>query len=515
MGEAPEEVGWMSDEQRPSRRGVLKGAALLGLAGCASTTPEEPAAPDPHVPVPTGQKNYNVVVIMVDDQRWDALSLAGHPFLKTPHIDAIGREGAWCKNAFVTTSLCCPSRATMLCGQYAHAHGVLDNQTPFPADVPTWPALLQASGYRTAYVGKWHMGGADATPRPHWDHWLSFPGQGRYNHPGEPGREDEWAFNRNGESLVLSGYVTDLVTDQAVDYIGQQEPGQRFAMVVGHKACHAPFIPAKRHEDLFTDVDIPTPLPNTDEAYKGLPAWLRRVRRSVFGVEVLYNGRWASFDEWYLDYHRTLVSVDEGVGRILEALEQRGLTDETLVVYTSDNGFMVGERGVLDKRCAYEPSMRVPALFRLPGVIPQGTVCEELVINNDLASTVLDVAGLEPPATMQGRSLMPLLRGEDVPWRDAFLYEYFFERSFPQFPTVLALRTRTAKLISYHGIWERAELYDLVADPDERNNLIDKARASERKKRLWRRLHAQLRTYGARWIPQWGDRGADPADKQI
>lgn len=504
----------MSDEQRPSRRGVLKGAALLGLAGCSPPQPKAPEEPDPHVPVSNGKTTHNVVLILVDDQRWDALSLAGHPFLKTPNIDAIGQQGAWCKNAFVTTSLCSPSRATMLCGQYAHAHGVLDNQTPLPKHLPTWPALLRASGYRTSYIGKWHMGGADASPRAHWDHWVSFPGQGRYNHPGEPGREAEWAFNRNGEQLALRGYVTDLVTDQAVDYIQQQTPGQRFAMVVGHKASHAPFIPAKRHQELFTDVEIPAPLPNTDEAYAGLPAWLRRVRRSVFGVEVLYNGRWQSFDAWYLDYHRTLVAVDEGVGRILAALDAQGLTDETLVVFTSDNGFMVGERGVLDKRCAYEPSMRVPALYRLPGVIPEGTVCEEIVINNDVASTILDAAGLEAPATMQGASLLPLLRGDEVKWRDAFLYEYFFERAFPQFPTVLAVRTRSAKLISYHGVWERAEMYDLASDPLEQHNLIDKPRAAERKKRLWRRLHGQLRMHGGRWIPQWGGREEEPEEQE-
>ena len=418
----------MSDEQRPSRRGVLKGAALLGLAGCSPPQPKAPEEPDPHVPVSNGKTTHNVVLILVDDQRWDALSLAGHPFLKTPNIDAIGQQGRGARThssrhrfALQVARICCADNA--------HVHGVLDNQTPLPKH-PTWPALLRASGYRTSYIGKWHMGGADASPRAHWDHWVSFPGQGRYNHPGEPGREAEWAFNRNGEQLALRGYVTDLVTDQAVDYIQQQSPGQRFAMVVGHKASHAPFIPAKRHQELFTDVEIPAPLPNTDEAYAGLPAWLRRVRRSVFGVEVLYNGRWQSFDAWYLDYHRTLVAVDESVGRILAALDAQGLTDETLVVFTSDNGFMVGERGVLDKRCAYEPSMRVPALYRLR-CIPENRMRGD---RHQQRCSVdhLDAAGLEAPATMQGIASAGVA-GDEVKWRDAFLYEYFFDGPFHSF----------------------------------------------------------------------------------
>ncbi len=477
----------MSKPKGPSRRELMVGAGVLGMAGCRSEEPplegrEQPESPpDPHQVRKSGGKAHNLVVVLVDDQRHDAASIAGHPFLKTPHMDALAEQGVWCRNAFVTTSLCSPSRATMLCGQYAHSHGVLNNQSPLPEEIPTWPELVKKAGFRTAYVGKWHMGGASAEPRPHWDHWVSFPGQGRYVYPGQMGQPEEKVFNVNGQPTAVSGYVTDLVTERAVSWLKQQRKGAPFALVVGHKACHAPFTPAPRHAEAYRDERVPRPLPDTDTAYAGRPEWLRRMRESLVGVGVLYDGRWKSFVEWYLADHRTLLAVDESLGKILQTLDEQGLTDDTLVVFTSDNGFMVGERGVLDKRCAYDESIRVPWFARLPGVIPEGTRCDELVINLDLPSTLLDAAGLIPPHTMEGRSILPMLRGEGPRWRDAILYEYFFERAFPQCPTVLAVRTRTAKLVSYHGVWERAELFDLVSDPGETQNRIDDPEWAQKK----------------------------------
>ncbi len=501
----------MSD---PSRREVLLAAGALGLSACGSAegppTPAAPAPaeepeppPDPHVPRPHGGPSRNLVVILVDDQRADGLGLAGHPFLVTPRLDAMGREGAWCRNAFVTTSLCCPSRASLLTGLYAHSHGVLNNQTPLPRHLATWNGIVKRAGYTTAYVGKWHMGGRDATPRPDWDHWVSFPGQGRYHYPGKEGAPEDRQFNVNGTLEAVEGYVTDLVTDRAIDWLQTRKPGERFAMVVGHKACHAPFDPAPRHADAFAEVTAPEPLPDTEAAYAGRPHWLRRMRESLFGVERLYNGRWKTFDEWYRDYHRTLLAVDEGVGRILDALRELGLAEETLVVYTSDNGFMHGERGVLDKRCAYEESIRVPILAWGPGLVKPETRLDKLVLNVDIPSTLLDAAGLDPPESWHGRSFLPLLRGEEVDWRDAFLYEYFFERAFPQCPTVLAVRTEKAKLISYHGAWEDPEFFDLEADPGELTNLVRDASWVKRRKMLWKRLRGQLGRVGGRWQPSW------------
>jgi N-acetylglucosamine-6-sulfatase len=451
-----------------------------------------------------GGPTRNVIVILVDDQRADGLGLAGHPFLKTPNLDRMGKEGAWFREAFVTTSLCCPSRASMLTGLYAHAHGVVNNKAELRADVPTWNQLLQRAGVTTAYVGKWHMGGRDSSPRPGWDHWVSFPGQGRYFYPGEKGEPEEKQFNVNGQLTPVEGYVTDLVTDRAVDWIKGRKSGDRFAMVVAHKACHAPFEPAPRHVDAFPEAPAPPPLPDTDAAYAGRPYWLRRMRESIFGAEKLYNGRWDQFDDWYRDYHRTLLSVDEGVGRILRTLEEQGLAEETLVLYTSDNGFMTGERGVLDKRCAYEESIRVPVLGWAPGLIPPQTWPDEMVLNVDIAPTLLDAAGFTPPEGLHGASMLPLMRGESPRWREAFLYEYFFERAFPQCPTVLGLRTRDAKLISYHGVWEVPEVYDLDKDPAELNNLVKDESFAKRKAGLWKRLRGQIRATGGLWSPAWG-----------
>ncbi len=443
-------------------------------------------------------------MILVDDQRADGIGLAGHPFLQTPNMDRMGSEGAWFTDAFVTTSLCCPSRASMLTGLYAHAHGVVNNKAELRADVPTWNQLLQRAGVTTAYVGKWHMGGRNASPRPGWDHWVSFPGQGRYVYPGEKGEPEEKAFNVNGELTPVEGYVTDLVTDQAVSWLKTRKKGERFAMVVAHKACHAPFEPAPRHADAFADAPVPRPLPDTDEAYEGRPQWLRRMRESLFGAEKLYNGRWDSFEDWYRDYHRTLLSVDEGIGRILATLEEQGLDEETLVLYTSDNGFMTGERGVLDKRCFYEESIRVPLLAWAPGMIGPKTTSSDLVLNIDVAPTILDAAGFGPLETMHGESLMPLLQGRETKWRDAFLYEYFFERAFPQCPTVLGVRTKKAKLISYHGVWEAPELYDLEDDPGETRNVFKDEAFAKRKAGLWKRLRGQMKSTGGLWSPVWG-----------
>ncbi|MFT4621533.1 MAG: N-acetylglucosamine-6-sulfatase [Myxococcota bacterium] len=506
----------------PSRRDVLWTAGLTALAGCApgelppaSTPPPtpEPAPPPPPAPAvaPHGGSRRNVILIMVDDQRADGFGLGGHPFLQTPNLDRLGTEGAWFREAFVTTSLCCPSRASMLSGLYAHSHGVVNNKAELADAIPTWNKLLQQAGVKTAYVGKWHMGGPSSAPRPGWDHWVSFPGQGRYNYPGDKGSPEERQFNINGELVPVEGYVTDLVTDHAVDWLKSQAKGERFAMVIGHKACHAPFEPAPRHADAFADAPVPAPLPDTDAAYKGRPNWLRRMRESLFGAETLYNGRWKEFADWYRDYHRTLLSVDESVGRLLATLEETGLAGETLILYTSDNGFMTGERGVLDKRCFYEESIRVPLLAWAPGLVSPGARPEGMALNIDLAPTILDVAGFGALESMHGASLMPLLGDGDPEWRDVFLYEYFFERAFPQCPTVLGVRTREAKLISYHGVWEVPEFYDLQADPGETSNLLRDPAFAKRRSALWKRLRGQLKRYGGLWSPAWGAGMVDAA----
>jgi N-acetylglucosamine-6-sulfatase len=480
----------------PSRReflaaGVFAAATSPLLRSPALAGPQEAATRK-------RDERYNVIFIMTDDQRWDAMSCMGHPFLETPNMDRLARDGALCENAFVTTSLCSPSRASILSGLYAHQHGVLDNATLLPPGTPTYPRLLQAAGYETAYIGKWHMGGSRDDPRPGWDHWVSFRGQGSYFDP---------TFNINGERKASKGYTTDLITDYAVEWLSARGD-QPFCLAIGHKATHALFRPAPRHADKYADVAIPQPMPNTDENYKGLPAWVRAQRNSWHGVDNMYHGA-LSWDKFYRDYHRTLLAVDEGLGRILDTLEQKGLLDSTLVIFFSDNGFLHGEKGLIDKRCMYEPSIRVPLLVHCPGLIKRGTRISEMILNIDLPALFLDAAGLEPPQSMQGTSPLALLRGEKVPWRKSWLYEYFFERSFPQTPTVFGVRTDDFKYMEYYGIWDKNELYHLTKDPDENNNLIDDPAYEEKRKELRTELAALRKRYGARANPSWREVPAD------
>lgn len=464
------------------RRRFLGAAAAAGLA--ASLPAARRARP---------RRRRNLVFVMTDDQRWDSLGCMGHPFLKTPNLDRLAREGAHCVNTFVTTSLCSPSRASILSGQYAHQHGVLDNRTLLPEGTPTYPALLKQAGYRTAFVGKWHMGGSTDEPRPFWDHWASFRGQGRYFDP---------VMNVNGVREKTKGYITDTITEHAVRWVKEQAGNGPFCLAVGHKATHARFRPPPRHADLFEDVEVPDPMEDTDVAYRNAPAWVRAQRDSWHGVDGMYNNT-MSWEDFYRDYHRCLVSVDEGMGGILEALEDAGILDETLVVFTSDNGFLHGEHGLIDKRCMYEESIRIPLLVRGPEVAAPGVRIEEMILNIDFPSFLLDAAGIEAPASMQGRSFLPLLQGRKVSWRTSWLYEYFFERSFPQTPTVLGVRTPRWKLMTFHGIWDRNELYDLQEDPGERRNLIRSAEAREKRRELRAELMRLLETYGCRWNPAW------------
>jgi N-acetylglucosamine-6-sulfatase len=314
-------------------------------------------------------------------------------------------------------------------------------------------------------------------------------------------------IDADGTFTPLDGYITDLLTDMAVDWLRSRTSTAPFCLVVGHKACHAPFEPAPRHAEAFADAEVPEPLPDTDEAYEGIPEWLRRQRESLFGVDRPYN-QWPDFRSWYLDYHRTLLAVDEGVGRLLATLEDLGQLDDTLVIYLSDNGFMHGEKGTLDKRCFYEPSIRIPWLVRAGG--PSVGALEPMVLNLDVAPTILDALGLLPAPTMQGASVLPMVLGDPVrSWRDDFLYEYFFEPSFPSTPTVIGVRTATHKLIRYHGVWSADEVYDLVADPAERDNLVRSE--PQRRKGLSRRLDRLTKEHGLLEQPLWGEAQRDPA----
>jgi N-acetylglucosamine-6-sulfatase len=427
-------------------------------------------------------KPRNVVFILSDDHRYDYMGF--HPespdFLKTPSMDRMAAEGAHLANAFVSTSLCSPSRASIFTGQYPFRHGVVDNQNTMPEGTPLLSEALQQAGYQTAYFGKWHIGHDSDDPQPGFDHWVSFRGQGVYHDP---------MLNIDGERRQVKGYVTDLLTDFAVQWMESgRDPDAPFFLFLSHKAVHAEFEPAERHRGMYADVQVPYPdsMKNTDQNYLGKPNWVKEQRYSWHGVEHMYHGRLdhpRSLDELVKRYAESLMAVDDSVGRVLDYLEAKGLAEDTLVIYMGDNGFMLGEHGLIDKRQAYEASMRVPMVAWAPGYIEAGGTVTENVMNIDITPTLLELAGGTMPGdhVIDGDSFLGLLSGEGVPsWRNEFVYQYFWEHAFPQTPTTYAIREQRYKYILYPGVWDREELYDLELDPDERHNLIDVPSEQER-----------------------------------
>ena len=410
----------------------------------------------------SGKARRNIVFILTDDQRYDALGLL-NPFFETPALDSLARKGVLFEQAFVTCSLCSPSRASILSGQYAHVHGVLDNRTPLPPETPTFPQVLQKAGYRTGFIGKWHMGGESDAPRPGFDRWVSFRGQGVYNDP---------TFNVDGEQVARQGYITDLITNYAEAFLREPKKSP-FFLYISHKAVHAEFCPPERHNGSYAGRTYPRPasMANTEENYSGRPAWVRAQRDSWHGVDGMYNKE-TDFDAFVRSYAETLRGVDDSVARIVAVLQELGLLESTLIIFTSDNGFQFGEHGLIDKRTMYEASMRVPLIVHCPELVQGGQRRREMILNIDFAPTILEAADVPVPDTIQGGSFYGLMDGSRKDWRDAWLYEYFWERSFPQTPTVLGVRTDRHKFMQYHGIWDRYELYDLQRDPEEMHNLL-------------------------------------------
>ena len=441
--------------------------SALVVAGLASLL----AQPDPSTP-----RRPNVLVILTDDQRWDALGVvqqeqgpdALFPWLETPHLDRLAREGARFRNAFVTTSLCSPSRASILSGRYARRHRVLNNFTEYPADLPSYPRRLQAAGYETAYVGKWHMGEDNDAQRAGFDHWMSHRGQGNYF---------DNTFNVDGTRTTIPGYYTTIVTDHATRWIARPHD-KPWLLVLGHKAPHGgPIQPEPRFARALDASPVRTPV--SYEAYRasqGKPAWLEESLPTWHGARgPLYDLKeHGAFVRAYLG---TLLSVDDSVGRLYDALRTSGQLDDTVIVFTSDNGFVLGEHGRVDKRTMYEPSIRVPLVVRYPRRVRAGTLIDHLVLSHDIAPSLVELGRAEPLSDITGRSLVPLLDGRDVTWRDAFLYEYNFEPQFPFTPNVRGVRTDRWKYIRYpHGDGSpdrfTAELYDLQTDPHELRNLV-------------------------------------------
>jgi arylsulfatase A-like enzyme len=440
----------------------------------------------------------NVVFIMTDDQRQDAMSAYGNEILKTPNMDRIGAGGVRFTEAFVTNSLCAPSRASILTGLYSHAHGVITNgggpefynQPGLRADQLTFVHLLRQAGYHTALVGKWHLRSAPSG----FDEWVIFPDQGMYHDP---------AMIANGVALTLRGHADDVVGDQALAFLAHRPKEKPFCLLYQFKSPHRSWMPAERFARAFDDVMIQ--LPRTfEDRLAGRPEALRRAEMAIAdmpdfrdrGVSPslpLEERKRRNLEHLVKNYYRVLLSVDENVGRMLDALDRDGVADDTIIVYTSDNGFFLGEHGLFDKRLMYEPSIRVPLLVRYPARIAAGRVDRShLVLNVDVAPTLLELAGIPVPVWMQGRSLVPLLEGKDSPWRDAFLYEYYEYPAEHCARKNRGIRTDRWKLIHFWEQPEEWELYDLRADPDETNNLAGKREHAATLTRLRTRL-AELR----------------------
>jgi len=422
-----------------SRRKFLRWVASVGtgialvstLGGCNGTN--------------GGSRNElpNILIVLVDDLAVDVMGESSRfPFFDTPNVDRLIDEGVQFTNAFVSTSLCSPSRASLLTGVYAHRHGVRGNNgAELDPTMPSFPELLQARGYETAFIGKWHMLPRLSDPRPGFDYWLSFKGQGVYIDP---------ALNENGVEFQAQGYMTDLLTDYALRWLRQPRE-KPFCLIISHKAAHAPFIPAERHKDTFSTAELPKP-PNFDDTFEGKPEWLRRLilcgmRRSEWRAcegepipDSIPPSEWNNKHVDFLNYLRTLLAVDEGLGSLLHELANFNKLDDTFFVFTSDNGFFLGEHRLRDKRLMYYESIRIPLVIRYPELAVPASTIQEMVLNFDLAPTILELAHLSIPDNMQGRSFLPLIKGQSPKWRTSFLYEYFQEGFYPAISEFLNLQ---------------------------------------------------------------------------
>jgi N-acetylglucosamine-6-sulfatase len=383
-------------------------------------------------------------------------------------MDRIANEGVRFSNAFCTTSLCSPSRASFLSGLYAHSHGVSNNFTDYPVNLPSYPRALQAAGYETAYIGKWHMGEQSDEQRPGFDYWASHKGQGTYN---------DTTFNINGRRQVLKGYYTHRITELAVDWL--KRPHQKpFLMVMGHKAPHGIWIPEPKYEHTYDQTAIQRP-PTANDTGNGKPAWVKERVPTWHGIDgPLYGAK--DYGKFMRTYLETILSVDDSVGEVWETLRATGELDNTLLLFATDNGFMIGEHGAIDKRCMYEESIRVPLLARYPALIRNPAVIAQMVLNIDFAPSVLDICGVAPLPKVHGRSWKPLVEGKPAEWRTSWYYEYNYEKEFPYTPNVRGVRTDEWKYVHYPNGEGRkdtyaAELYNLKEDPLETRNLIANA----------------------------------------
>ncbi|WNJ94297.1 sulfatase [Vibrio ruber] len=448
---------------------ALACSQAIGSYATAATSPSDSSS----------AKRPNIVYIIVDDQRYDAMGFINNEAV-TPNMDKLAKNGVYFKNAFVTTSLSGPSRASILTGMYAHNHGMVDNnKNPDVYKLHYFPEELKKVGYQTGFFGKWHFGGVEKEGKPGFagfDRWISFIGsnsQGNYYPVDMFGRPS--MLNVDGKEVKQKGYITDELTDYAIDWLDHRDKSKPFMLYLGHKGVHADFLPAPRHYGKLAGKTFKKPdtYANTEENYKGKPRWVKDQRNSWHGVDYPYNSN-LDLDQFKRNYYETLMSVDDSVGRVQQYLKDHNLDKNTVIMVMGDNGFMFGEHGLIDKRNAYEESIRVPLIAAGPG-FDKGRVVEDVVANIDIAPTILDAAHIKVPSNYDGSSFLPLASGKEptTPRSKSFVYEYFWEYNFPYTPTTFAIRNEQYKYIQYYGLWDTEELYDLQADPHEKHNLIN------------------------------------------
>ncbi len=463
----------------------------------------------------------NIIFIMADDHASHAMSCYGSRINETPNLDRIAYEGIRFDNCFCTNSICTPSRATILTGKHSHKNGVRSLADADSMDCRQWsfPRELQKVGYQTAVIGKWHLGHGGVSDPQGFDYWNVLPGQGLYHDP---------EFIEMGQKKVIEGYVTDIITDLSLQWLQGRDESRPFCLLYHHKAPHRRWRPDQKHAHMYEDIDIPEPQTfNDDYSNRAIAAREATMRVGCdLDPEDLKQDpppdlspqqfkRWA-YQRYIKDYLRCVASIDDNVGRMLDYLAVAGLEENTIVIYTSDQGFFLGDHGWFDKRFMYEESLRMPFIVRYPGEIEPAMVNDDLVINNDFASTFLDYAGIDPPDDLQGRSIRPLLQGQTPDdWRQSFYYRYWMHRGGGH--TVCAhygVRTRRYKLIYYYGQALDApgavdeprppewELFDLEKDPLEMNSVYDDPQYADVVGELageLTRLRDEVQDYSAPW----------------
>ncbi len=459
-------------------------AAALSIPGCRVRAKQRP----------------NMIFIMSDDHAAQAISCYGSKINKTPNIDRLAKEGMRFDNCFCTNSICVPSRATILTGKYSHKNGCLTLSNRFDNTQQTFPKLLQKAGYYTGIIGKWHL----KTEPTGFDYYNVLPGQGLYFDPYFKEKGNPWQAGKKG-GKHYEGYVTDVITDLALNFLKNRPQDKPFCLLYHHKAPHDMWEYDDKHAHLFEDVDIPEP-ENLFDNYEHRGEAIKRVTQKLTMAEAitLHSTQGHQFDkvrekighlppdeqkrkayQYFIKaYLRCVASIDENIGKVLDYLDKSSLAKNTIVVYTSDQGFFLGEHGLFDKRFMYEESLRMPLLVRYPGEIKAGSVNDDIVTNVDFAETFLDYAGAAIPGDMQGRSVRPLLKGRTPhDWPKSMYYRYWMHRAHFNVAAHFGVRTKRYKLIYYYGLGLGAkgakkkptppewELFDLKKDPMEMNNV--------------------------------------------